>query len=256
MSLWMPGAIIRPGPTWKVGYTYPGEFSPKRGDVKHSAEGGWAGIHAVLDGPRFSSWQFTVGYDHFEQHYPFNANCWHCGDVDDDGGVSGNIDFLGIEHLGMASQLLTAYQIQTTASITDWCSDQEQRDHISRFDGWDPDDGFTWLLAEHHEISDVFTECPSDRIPWDLIYAELVAGGGMHNIITVEGKYYYLTDGIVRVYIPDFDLVKDLKDAGLIDEGKWITISEALMGTIKDLGTMGGNVQPGQHSHKGVVEVK
>lgn len=170
---WYPGAIRRLGPTWKVGYSFVGESGPKRGDTKHSAEGWWPGIHSALDGPDRKSWQFTIGYDRVEQHYPRRAHCWHAGDVDDDGGVAANIDLDGIEHLGMAGTPLTAYQIEETAKLSYWLAEQEERDTFERFDGWSPDEAGLWLLVEHNEVSDYPTACPSNRIIWPQVFMEL-----------------------------------------------------------------------------------
>jgi hypothetical protein len=170
---WCPFVTRREGPSWKIGYPNAGRAGPKRGDTKHSAEGWWWGIYSSLDGPLRKSWHFTVGLDRTEQHYPLRANCWHAGDVDDDGAVAANLDFVGIEHLGLAGQPLNAYQIAMTTRITEWCAEQEGRDRFRRFDGWDPDEPGLWLLAEHKEVSDVYTECPSDRIPWEIIIAAL-----------------------------------------------------------------------------------
>ncbi len=169
VSGWAPFAVRRAGPAWKVGYSFVGEAGPKRGDVKHSAEGYWAGLYSALDGSAFKSWHFTIGYDRTEQHYPFRAYCWHAGDVDNDGAVAANLDLVGIEHLGMAGEALSPYQVDMTVRITQWCAEQEGRGTYRRFDGWDPDESGLWLLAEHKQVSDVYTACPSNRIPWGII---------------------------------------------------------------------------------------
>lgn len=175
-----PQATWRPGPDWKVGYSFQGESGPKRGDVKHSAEGWWDGIHSVLDGPRTASWHFTIGLDRCEQHYPIDAYCWHAGDVDDDGAVAANIDLVGIEHLGVAGQPLTPYQIDMTAKISRWCAEQFGLDAFARY----PTQDGVWTLVEHREVSDVPTSCPSGRIPWDRIIVALEAP--MPKILTPE----------------------------------------------------------------------
>jgi len=166
MSEWAPFAVRRDGPAWKVGYSFIGEAGPKRGQVNHSAEGYWAGLYSALDGPLQKSWQLTVGYDRVEQHYPISAHCWHAGDVDDDGAVAANLDFIGVEFLGMAGEGLSPYQVDMAVRIPQWCAEQEGRSIFRRFDGWDPDEPGLWLLAEHNEVSDVPTACPSGRIPW------------------------------------------------------------------------------------------
>ena len=172
MAEWAPFAIKREGPAWKVGYSFVGESSPKRGEVKHSAEGWWPGIYSRLDGPDNASWHFTVGLDSVEQHYPLSANSWHAGDVDDDGAVSANIDLVGVEHLGLAGQPLTAYQVAQTIRITNWAAAQAPFTRFARYSGvYLPSP--TWILAEHREVSNAPTACPSGRIPWHEILERL-----------------------------------------------------------------------------------
>lgn len=169
MTLWAPFAQRVHGPPVKVGYPESAS-GPKRGDVKHSAEGGWDGIHAVLaDLSRQASWQFSVGYDCIEQHYPYIAHCWHAGDTDDDGGVAANIDLVGIEHLGVAGTPLTDYQVAATVQISEWCAEQEGITGFARY----PEQAGVWTLAEHNEVSNVATACPSGRIPWNTILKAL-----------------------------------------------------------------------------------
>lgn len=177
-ELWYPGAIRRDGPAWKVGYSFAGESGPKRGEVKHSAEGYWPGIYSRLDGSDRASWHFTVGYDRVEQHYPLTAHCWHAGDVDDDGAVAANVDFIGIEHLGVAGQPLTPYQLDATSEISLWAMERAGFVRVSRYAGAYPDRP-TWLLAEHREVSDVPTACPSWRIPWAELIQRLEEGLAM-----------------------------------------------------------------------------
>ena len=171
-----PFAVWRPAPLTKTGYPElgVGYKGPKRGDVKHSAEGGWGGIYSALDSlTRRASWHFTVGYDRIEQHYDLSAHCWHAGDTDDDGGVKANIDLVGIEHLGVAGERLTLDQIDMTTRLSAWCAEQFGRSAFRRFDGWDSDEAEVWLLVEHKEVSNEPTACPSGRIPWDVILAKL-----------------------------------------------------------------------------------
>lgn len=188
VELWMPGAVIRPGPREKVGYSYQGERTPKRGDVKHSAEGYWDGIHNALDDlNRRASWQFTVGYDRFEQHYPFDSCCWHAGDIDDDGGVAANFDLVGIEHLGMAGYPLTFYQTIITANISYWCALQSGRNRFKRFDGWEQNENGVWVLTEHNQVSDSPTACPSLRVLWTPIQDILDRAG--QGVVEEEDVY-------------------------------------------------------------------
>jgi len=165
MAEWCPFVDRWDGSPSKIGY-YIGPtwtpYSPKTGEVKHSAEGrSWDVIHDILRGPRRASWTFTVGYDRSEQHYPLSANCWHAGDIGDDEGVRANIDLSGVETLGMAGEPWTPYQLDMNIRLTEW--QMEQR-------------GFTqattslldlsrWRLAEHNWVSDEPTSCPSGRSP-------------------------------------------------------------------------------------------
>lgn len=125
-------------------------------------------MHAALDGPAFKSWHFTIGYDRTEQHYPVGAYCWHAGDVDDDGAVAANLDLVGIEFLGRAGEALTPYQLDMSVRLTRWCAEQEGMAEFSRY----PNQA-GWTLAEHNEVSDVSTACPSNRIPWTKKIADL-----------------------------------------------------------------------------------
>ncbi len=170
---WAPFAVRREAPAWKVGYPWAGSSGPKRGEVKHSAEGFWHGLYSVLDGPAHSSWHFTVGYARIEQHYPVDAHCWHGNDVDDDGGLAANIDLVGVEHLGVVGQPLTEYQVEATIKITRWCAEQHGMSRFARYPTQGPG---IWTLAEHKEVGDTPTACPSDRIPWDKILAGLEHG--------------------------------------------------------------------------------
>lgn len=172
MNEWCPFAIRRDGPQWKGGYYIGGVFvkaSPKSGEIKHSAEGGWAGLYSVLDGAARSCWTFTVGYDRIEQHYPFSWNLWHGADADNDGGVNANVQLIGIEHLGSAGQPLTPYQIDATTRISRWAMSERGYVDTTR-DMFNTRD---WRMAEHNQVSDTFTDCPSGRIPWAKIRARL-----------------------------------------------------------------------------------
>ena len=172
MADWFPLAIRWDGAPWKMGYPSFGTSGPKRGDVKHSAEGtSWSAIHDILNSQRRASWHFTVGYDRVEQHYPISAHCWHAGDVGDDGAVRANIELVGIEHLGMAGESLTPYQIDATIAISEWCADQYHQDKFARY----PDQVGVWTLVEHNQVSDEATACPSGRIPWTEIMLRLRA---------------------------------------------------------------------------------
>lgn len=172
-----PFAIWRPGPTWKGGYVINGAMtkaSKKRGEIKHSAEGrSWNGIYSVLDGPARSCFHFTVGYDRIEQHYDVDWNCWHGADADADDFVSANIDLDGIEHLGIAGDPLTPYQVDATTRLSAWLMETRGYDEATRIFN----DRLRWLIAEHNETADPGhgTSCPSERIPHGIIVPRLNA---------------------------------------------------------------------------------
>lgn len=170
MTGWAPFAVRWDGSASKVGYPQFGTEGPKRGAVCHSAEGrSWQVIHDILAGPRRASWTFTIGYDRIEQHYSYRSHCWHAGDTDDDGGVRANIELIGIEALGMVGEPLTPYQVDAEVLINGWCAEQEGRRHFARY----PNQQGVWTLAEHNQVSDQPTACPSGRIPWAEIIRRL-----------------------------------------------------------------------------------
>ena len=159
---WCPFAERRDGPTSKVGYSGAlGITAPKRGEIKHSAEGGLAGAFGVLDAANDASWHFTIAYDRIYQHYPVEANCWHGNDTDDDQAVRANIDLVGVEHLGKAGEALTQFQLDATVKLTQWLAALAGRSTYTR---WPTQTG--WVLAEHRELGNTPTACPSARIPW------------------------------------------------------------------------------------------
>lgn len=173
MELWMPGAEHIDGHPDKIGYSWEGDYSPKRGDVKHSAEGWKSHMIWLVQTPlAIKSWTFSVFLDgEFAQHYPYTANCWHAGDTDPDDEVEANIDLVGIEHEGVAGTPLNTAQIATTSRITQWCAEQAGRARdFARFP-IQPSDG--WVLTEHNQVSNTATACPSNRIPWSLILDRL-----------------------------------------------------------------------------------
>ena len=168
MSLWMPVVKV-PGHPDKVGYDALGfgNKGPKRGDVKHSAEG-WAAYlrFLVQSALAIKSWHFSVLTDGtIWQHYPVNVHCWHAGDTDDDDDVRANIELVGIEHEGLVGTPLTAEQTAATIEITKFCAEFFERDAAYDRFPVQPSDG--WMLVEHNEVSNAFTACPSGRIPWD-----------------------------------------------------------------------------------------
>ncbi len=169
MELWMPGAVIIKGVDSVTGYDAYGwgNEGPKRGDVKHSAEGWRTALRSIIVNGQ-KSWHFTVLTDGvIWQHFPIDRHCWHATDTDDDDGVKANLDLVGIEHEGVAGQELTAEQVQSTVEISRFCAEQYNRDsNYTRHPIYSADG---WALVEHNEVGNTPTACPSDRIPWDLV---------------------------------------------------------------------------------------
>lgn len=168
---WLSWCEKIPGPAWKQGYFgIPNRpLSLIEGDVKHSAEGGWAALLNEINHPtRQSSWTFAVRKDgHVVQHYPLESVTWHCGkpgDLHTETELIGNAALVGIEHEGRAGEPLTSKQIESTVRIS--------RDlRALTFAGANPPE-LAVNLWEHNWISNV-TSCPSNRVPWDVILEQL-----------------------------------------------------------------------------------
>ena len=145
------GAIWLPGPTWKVGYTVFGRTSQKRGVVDHSADGPLQATLGVLNGPRTASWQFTNDDDLY-QHYSINDVCWHAG-------YEANRVCVGVENTGKGP--LTERQYNNLLRLHRWLKVQGVLTVCERrIDLW-----------EHNEW--MATDCPSGRIPWERLIADL-----------------------------------------------------------------------------------
>jgi hypothetical protein len=151
---WLPFAVRRDGPADKQGYaTTPTRSPPSiHGVVYHSMEGYRAGAYSVLDGPKRSSWTFSVYQDDApEQHYPLESVTWHAGTMD------GNILYVGIEHEGVKGEPLTDWQYAQTNKIVKnlmlLCPNIVPERRVG--------------LWEHREVG--LTSCPNNRIDWSRI---------------------------------------------------------------------------------------
>src|SRR5438045_885991 len=159
---WCPFAIRHEGPAAKTGGLRSG-----KGAVLHSAEGPLAASFRILSltsGARPSDWQkswhFTVAQDgSLFQHYPVDAMTWHAG-------PRANPFYVGIEHEGVAGEVLADRQLEASARLLAW---------IAGVEGW-PGPAGGWrgaaagrLLFEHNEF--MATACPSGRIPWPALLA-------------------------------------------------------------------------------------
>jgi N-acetyl-anhydromuramyl-L-alanine amidase AmpD len=124
---------------------------------------GWRpGAESRLFGPDRASWHFSVYRDGvIEQHYETEDVCWHCG-------APGNLYYIGIEHEGSSIQPLTPTQYQATLNLQRWLFAQhpEWGQPELRKNLWE----HGWLMA---------TDCPSGRIPWERLLADLKEDGDM-----------------------------------------------------------------------------
>ena len=156
-----PAATWRPGPLEKTGY--PGiPHRTGKGAVLHSMEGPLAAGLGELDRlDRRASWCFSnPKTGPLLQHFEHDTVTWHGG------GVQANSQFIGIEHEGVAGQQLTENQITNVVGLLRWLGDVESWPGFER----------QVTLWEHNEMTrfgSAPTACPSHRIPWDRIIAEL-----------------------------------------------------------------------------------
>ena len=170
MNEWCPLAIWLRGPAGKTGYEGVPSYLPKRGEVKHSMAGNFSSAMQILNSDTPVSWHFSIVKNDgtIYQHYELSANCWHAGDSDIDGGIRANIDLVGVEHEGGGpgneSEALTDAQIEATVALTRWMMDQYGLRDAVRYPA--QSEGNYWRLAEHNEVSNNPTACPSGRIPW------------------------------------------------------------------------------------------
>lgn len=174
---WLSRAIRRPGPSWKQGYA----GAPSRslaqieGEVKHSAEGPFAALMSELDRPdREASWHFSHAQTgNLYQHYPLESICWHAGLAGDrriDTSLIGNATLIGEEHEGggpgNVGEPLTESQYQSSLYVT-----TETRRLCPHVVASPPT--LRRNLWEHGWLSS--TSCPSGRIPWQRLLADLEA---------------------------------------------------------------------------------
>lgn len=154
---WYVLANVMHGPADKQGYSNCHARIAK-GAIVHSSEGWWSGIQSRLMADNDVSWHFSVLQDgRVYQHYPLPAVCWHGGSP------YPNERFAGIECEGTAGQPVAGGQFEALVTLLKWISEQEQ---------WL---GFAFgrdcVLSEHNMYFP--TACPSGRIPWLDILAEL-----------------------------------------------------------------------------------
>ncbi|KKN25153.1 hypothetical protein LCGC14_0887620 [marine sediment metagenome] len=164
---WLSFCARYPGPEWKQGYgTGPRTLVQIEGVVDHSMEGPMAGAYSVLNGPRQSSWTFSIPKVREPiQHYPLKAITWHCGLPGDrraDTSLIGNLTLVGKEHEGRAGEPWTENQIFWSAKIDvalrRLCPTFGANPPTLRLNMWE----HNWLSA---------TSCPSGRNLWEEKFA-------------------------------------------------------------------------------------
>lgn len=157
-----PGAVWRP--TGKHGYGG-NEAHLHQGLVIHSAEGSLAGLFSVLDGPRQASWHFSMAQDGtVYQHVDTLDIAWTNGSKDS------NTRFWGIEceggGPGNLGERLTEPQYQALVGVVRWLWETYGLGRYER----------QQTLWEHNEMTRFgasSTSCPSGRIPWQRLIADL-----------------------------------------------------------------------------------
>ncbi len=159
---WLSFCARRPGPEWKTGYgTGDRTLAQIEGVVDHSMEGSMAGAYSVLDGPRQSSWTFSIPkVGEPVQHYSLQKIPWHAGlpgDRRTDTSLIGNLTLVGKEHEGKKGEPWTENQVFWSAKIDvalrRLCPAFGANPPTLRLNQWE----HNWLSA---------TSCPSGRNPW------------------------------------------------------------------------------------------
>jgi hypothetical protein len=157
---WLPACVRRDGPGQKQGYGHipSRSLGEIEGICAHSMEGSLAAALGELDNPaRLASWTFSnPRAGNALQHYPLESVTWGSGSPE------ANRRFVSIEHEGWAGEPLTENQITNLVMLTRTLTAEPR----SR----------TTNLREHNEMTAYGaqpTACPSGRIPWAEIIAEL-----------------------------------------------------------------------------------
>ena len=181
-----------PGATWypttKHGYFGLGDSCLRLGVVMHSMEGDLATALGMLDDPEVAkSWHFSVAADGAVfQHIDTDGISWASG------GFGANQRFWSIEHEGWAGESLTDAQYAASAALVGW---------LLEMHGLAPVRGET--LWEHNEMTrfgSAPTACPSGRIPWGRLLADLTKDQGEDDMkLTLIGNEW----GTVYVITPE-----------------------------------------------------
>jgi hypothetical protein len=152
VSRWFDKAVREPGHPAAQGYPGHDPLGPKPGIVYHSAEGSLASMRRIIQRPGEPSWGFSnPKKGRLIQHYPRGSHTWA------NGSQINNVRYDACESEGVAGEPLTASQVDNLVYLGRWYKAEEHwAGFRRRIEAW-----------EHRELHP--TECPSDRIPWDII---------------------------------------------------------------------------------------
>lgn len=204
----MPGRLPS-GPGFNAG------INGVRGLVFHSAEGFAATMLSKTSQWGYYSaeypWHLSNLLDgRLIQHHSFNVRCWH--------GSAFNDEYVGMEHEGLTPQGATVGPVLNAAQIA---NDVRVSKSLSEWKGWVPrrptsasDKAAT--LYEHNEtvrFGGTSTQCPSKRIPWEVIMAELTGpaprvwlyGNEVAGAEIIGKQIFYYHNGIVIDAVGDFE---------------------------------------------------
>jgi hypothetical protein len=172
---WLEGCERMPGPATKL---YAGT-NTLEGAIYHSAEGYESTLlDLAVNGPY--SWHFSnMKNGRLVQHYSVFARCAHVGPVGTPANRFIAVESEGIgDHPSLAWEPLTVPQIANLVLITREMMAFTHRNELLRLPDWRlPFEDNEFVVGEHGECKAAFnswsTGCPSRRIPWDAILAQL-----------------------------------------------------------------------------------
>jgi N-acetyl-anhydromuramyl-L-alanine amidase AmpD len=209
-----PSATWRP--TSKHGYGG-NDTHLKQGLVIHSAEGSLAGLFSVLDSSRQASWHFSMAQDGgVYQHVDTENIAWT------NGSQESNTKFWGIECEGGGpgnfGEPLTEPQYQSLVSVVRWLWDTHG---LTRYERQQT----TWEHNEMTRFGASSTSCPSGRIPWQRLLADLE-----DDMALTEEQWKLIQDNhhhsCPSGRIPWQRLLADLEDDMALTEEQWKLIQD------------------------------
>jgi len=160
----------------------------------------------VLDSWRTASWQFTNDDSALYQHYPISDVCWHAG-------FEANKKCVGVENTGRKGEPLTDRQYDHLLALHLWLREQGVLTVCERrVDLW-----------EHNEW--MATDCPSGRIPWDRLIADLKEEGMDEE---ERKKLDETAAAVLNLQAEQFVAARLLVAAGAVLQGSWASLPRSL----------------------------